>query len=152
MATVQEPRLWSKNDAFLESQLDRARQQVRSADLLLGLLGFLSLTAGYGLAMILLDRWLELPSQQITPVHRPTAPIRKNQVFRFAILRSLPSGIENRPQDSERIQRDAPTPGIGLSVVEFALIEALYDFNAVEMNSSPPQRGNLSDPQRTNNH
>src|SRR6266853_1738332 len=97
----------------------------------------------------LLSCWLELPPQQITPVHRSAAPIRKNQVFRFAILRPLPNGIENRPQDSEGIQRNAPMTSIGLSVVEFALIEALYDFNAVEMNSSPPQRGNLSDPQRT---
>jgi len=62
MATVQEPKLAGKHDAFLELQLNRARQRVRSADVLLGLLGFLSLTAGYGLAMILLDRWLELPA------------------------------------------------------------------------------------------
>src|SRR5438128_11784293 len=96
----------------------------------------------------LLSCWLELPPQQITPVHRSAAPIRKNQVFRFATLRlrPLPSRIENRPQDSERIQRDAPTTSISLSAVEFALIESLYDFNTVGMNSSPPQRGNLSDP------
>jgi len=71
----------------------------------------------------LLGCWLEL-TQQITPVHRSAAPIRKNQVFRFAILRPLPNGIENRPQDSEGIQRNAPMTSIGLSVVEFALIEA----------------------------
>jgi len=85
--------------------------------------------------------WLEVPPQQITPVYRPAAPIRKNQVLWFAILRPLPNGIENPPQDSERIQRNAPTTSIGLSVVEFAFIEALNDFNAVGLNSSPPQRG-----------
>ncbi len=58
----------------------------------------------------------------------------------------------NSPQDSERIERNTPTPSVGLGVVEFAFLQAFYDFDTVGMNSSPPQRGNFSDPQRTDNH
>ncbi len=85
----------------------------------------------------LLDCWLEMAPQQITTIHGSPAFIRKNQIFRFAILRPLPSRVENCPQDSERIQRNAPMPCIGLGVVEFAFVEAFYDFDTIGMNSSP---------------
>jgi hypothetical protein len=51
-----------KYDAFVEAQLRRARQRIRGLDLAAAGLGFLALTLGYGLAMALCDRWLELPS------------------------------------------------------------------------------------------
>src|SRR5437763_10284723 len=101
---------------------------------------------------MLLDHSLHSRPQQITTIHCSTSLVRKSQIFRLAMLRPLPSCVENCPQDSERIERNATTPSICLGVVEFAFIEAFYDFNAVGMNSSPPQRGYLSDTQRTNNH
>jgi hypothetical protein len=75
----------------------------------------------------LLDSWLEMPPQQITTIHSSPALIRKHQIFRFAIFRPLPCRIENSPQDSERIKRNAPTPSIGLRVVEFAFVKAFYE-------------------------
>ena len=47
-----------------------------------------------------------MPPQQIATIHGSPAFIRKNQIFRFAIFRPLPSRVENCPQDSERIQRN----------------------------------------------
>jgi hypothetical protein len=61
MATVQEPRSRPKYDDFLDARLNRARQQVRAADLTVASLGLIALTFGFGLVMLLLDRWLELP-------------------------------------------------------------------------------------------
>src|SRR5438105_2073624 len=61
MATVLEPRSRQKYDDFLDARLNRARQQVRFADLTVAALGLVALTFGFGLVMLLLDRWLELP-------------------------------------------------------------------------------------------
>jgi hypothetical protein len=63
------------------------------------------------------------------------------------MLRSLPSALQNRPQDSIRIKRNAPATGIGLGIVELALVEALHDFDSIRLNSLLTQSGDLSDPQ-----
>ena len=68
----------------------------------------------------LLDRWLELPPQQIPPVHRTAFCVRENQIARISIFRPLPRRIQHAPQDSERIERNAPATSIGFSIVEFA--------------------------------
>ena len=60
--------------------------------------------------------------------------------------------LANRPQDSVRIERNAPASSIGLGIVEFAFVESLYDFDSIRMNSLPTQSRNLPDPQRTHNH
>jgi collagen type III alpha len=62
MATVQEPRSRPTYDDILDARLNRARQQVRAADLTVAALGLVALTFGFGLVMLLLDRWLELPT------------------------------------------------------------------------------------------
>ncbi len=60
MATVQEPRSRPKYDEFLDARLERATQQVRSADLAVAGLGLVALTFAFGMVMLLLDKWLEL--------------------------------------------------------------------------------------------
>jgi len=68
MATVQPPPAASsaaappKHELFVEEQLRHARRRIRNLDLLAASLGFLVGTLVYGLGMILLDRWLNLPS------------------------------------------------------------------------------------------
>lgn len=61
MPTLQEPGLRSKYDAYLNLKLERARQRVRATELAIGSLGLLALTFAYGLVMLLLDRWFDLP-------------------------------------------------------------------------------------------
>lgn len=61
MATVQEPRPRAKYDSLLHAHLEHARGRVRNADLLVGLLGLLSLVLAFGVAMMLADRWFVLP-------------------------------------------------------------------------------------------
>ena len=49
-----------QTEAFVESQLARARVRIRLIDLGAALLGFLILTLSYAFVMALLDRWLDL--------------------------------------------------------------------------------------------
>lgn len=51
-----------KHDAYVESQLDRARRRIRTLDLTTALLGFLAGTLAYGIVMALLDNALDLSS------------------------------------------------------------------------------------------
>lgn len=65
MATVKEPARStapSKNEAFVEQQLQRARTRIRLLDSTSALLGLCVGTLVFCLGMMLLDRWLELPS------------------------------------------------------------------------------------------
>jgi hypothetical protein len=65
MATAQAPSSRpapAKHEAFLEGQLHRAVARVRTFDLLVGLFIFLIISLLYGLTLIVLDAWLELPS------------------------------------------------------------------------------------------
>ncbi len=52
----------SKNDAFVESQLDRARRRIRFLDVTTALLGLFAGTLAFGLGMAILDSLLELPT------------------------------------------------------------------------------------------
>jgi hypothetical protein len=81
-----------------------------------------------------------LPPQQIAPVYRPSASIGEYQIARISMLRPLPEGFQNTPQDSEGIEWDAPASGIGLGVVELAFIESLDDIDSVRVNSFPTLR------------
>jgi hypothetical protein len=100
----------------------------------------------------LFDRRLELPPQQIPPVHRTTFCVRENQVARISMFEPLPRRIQHPPQDSVRIERNAPATSIGFGIVEFAFVETLHDFDSIRMDSLPTQSRNLSDPQRTHDH
>jgi hypothetical protein len=51
-----------KYEAFVETQLARARERVRYLDLAAAGLGLLILTLIYGLVLALCDRWLDLPA------------------------------------------------------------------------------------------
>ncbi len=64
MSTVSQvrPSPASKYETFVEEQLARARNRIRLLDLAAAGLGFLIVTLGYGLLMVVLDRLLELPS------------------------------------------------------------------------------------------
>ncbi len=64
MSTVSQvrPSPASKYETFVEEQLARARHRIRLLDLAAAGLGFLIVTLGYGLLMVVLDRLLELPS------------------------------------------------------------------------------------------
>src|SRR2546423_2181695 len=52
----------SKNDAFVDGQLERARRRIRFLDLTTALLGLLAGTLAFGLVMAILDSVLELPA------------------------------------------------------------------------------------------
>ena len=52
----------AKHEAFVEQQLRRARFRIRAFDTSAALLGFFVGTLVYGLGMVFLDRWLDLPS------------------------------------------------------------------------------------------
>ena len=90
-----------------------------------------------------------MPTQQIAPIHRTSFCIGENEILRFPVLRSLPGRIQNCPQDSVGIERNAPASSIGLGIVEFAFVETFHDFDSIRVNSHPTQSCNLSDPQRT---
>lgn len=64
MSTVSQARTSpaGKYETFVDAQLARARTRIRFLDLAAAGLGFLIVTLGYGLAMVVLDRLLELPS------------------------------------------------------------------------------------------
>lgn len=64
MSTVSQvrPSPVSKYETFVEEQLARARNRIRLLDLAAAGLGFLIVTLGYGLLMVVLDRLLELSS------------------------------------------------------------------------------------------
>src|SRR5207249_3733582 len=49
----------AKYDAFVDGQLKRARQRIRTLDLTTGLLGFVAGSLAFALGMALCDRWLE---------------------------------------------------------------------------------------------
>jgi hypothetical protein len=76
----------------------------------------------------LLDRWLELPPQQIAPVYRSSACIGENQISRIAIPRPLPSCTLNTLQDSERIKGDAPRPASVFRIIKFAFVKTALRF------------------------
>jgi hypothetical protein len=97
----------------------------------------------------LFDRGLQMPTQQVAPVHRTSFCIGENEILRFPVLRCLSGCIQNRPQDSVGIERNAPPSSIGLGIVEFAFVKTFDDFDSIRMNSLPTQSCNLSDPQRT---
>ena len=62
MAVVQPPPKWNnRHERFVERQLRRASQRVRLLDVAQGALGAITVVLCYGLAMILLDRWLQFP-------------------------------------------------------------------------------------------
>ena len=63
MATVREPVKPSANryEQFVRQELSRAVRRVRFLDLARAGLGLLVATMAYGLVMILLDKWLNLP-------------------------------------------------------------------------------------------
>jgi len=61
MATAQAPRPRAKYDALLEAHIEHARSRVRNSDLLTGSLGLICLLLGFGVAMVLADRWFVLP-------------------------------------------------------------------------------------------
>ncbi|MBL8795447.1 MAG: DUF4175 family protein [Planctomycetia bacterium] len=52
----------TKHEAFVEQEIQRAVGRIRLFDILGALFGLAILTLGYGLGMILLDRWLEFPA------------------------------------------------------------------------------------------
>jgi hypothetical protein len=52
----------AKYEAFVENQLSRARQRIRLMDLSAAALGYVIVTLLYGLAVALLDSWLQLPA------------------------------------------------------------------------------------------
>ena len=52
----------STTEVYVEDQIQKARQRVRSTDLGRATLQLLLLTAGYAVVMAFLDRWLQLPS------------------------------------------------------------------------------------------
>src|SRR5437762_860158 len=62
MATVQEPRPASRHDAFVETQLARARGRIRACDVAVAALGLVSGTLAFGLLMLLVDRTWVLPA------------------------------------------------------------------------------------------
>jgi hypothetical protein len=62
MATVQEPRERARFESFLDERLETTRGRVRFADLAVGGFGLATLTLGFGLVMLALDRWLVLPA------------------------------------------------------------------------------------------
>src|SRR5262249_15204349 len=64
MATAQAPSRTapSKHEAFVEAQLGRALGRIRTFDLLAGVFVFLIASLLYGLLLIGLDAWLQLPS------------------------------------------------------------------------------------------
>jgi len=78
-----------------------------------------------------------MPTQQVAPVHRAAVCVGKNEIIRFPILRSQPCGIQNRPQDSVGIERNAPATGIGLGIIELAFVETFHDFDSIRMDSLP---------------
>src|SRR4051794_36819178 len=63
MATVQDaPRSVPRHESFVDAELARARGRIRAQDVGLAALGLVVGTLVYALGMILLDRWLQLPS------------------------------------------------------------------------------------------
>ena len=93
----------------------------------------------------LFDCGFEVPTQQIAPVHGASFCVGENEIMRFPIPRPPPGCIQNRPQDSVGIERNAPATGVGLGVVELAFVEAFHDFDLIRMNSLPAQSGDLTD-------
>src|SRR5262245_43123616 len=61
MATDLQPAPLPKHEAYVEKQLGRARSRIRFLDLAVAGLGFLILTLGYALLMVVLDRAFQLP-------------------------------------------------------------------------------------------
>src|SRR5438067_2374441 len=59
MATVQTP---PRHETFVEAELARARGRIRSQDVGIAALGLVVGTLAYALGMVLLDRWLQLPT------------------------------------------------------------------------------------------
>src|SRR5262245_49426314 len=68
MATVQEPRSARRAEQFVQQELARAVRRVRLLELTRAALGLVIAVMAYGLTMMLLDRWLNLPQavRQIT--------------------------------------------------------------------------------------
>src|SRR6201987_2992521 len=87
-----------------------------------------------------------MATQQVAPIHRASVCIGENEIIRFPILRSLPGCVQNRPQDSVGIERDAPATGIGVGIVEFAFVETFHDFDSIRLKSLPTQSRALSEP------
>src|SRR5262249_29215086 len=63
MATVQEPvkSSLSRYERFVQQELGRATRRVQLLDLGRAALGFVAVTLVFGLSMMLLDKWLNLP-------------------------------------------------------------------------------------------
>src|SRR5215218_6865580 len=63
MATVQDPAKQgaARHDRFVQDQLTQATRRVRMLDVLAAALGLVIGVLAFGLAMILLDRWIQLP-------------------------------------------------------------------------------------------
>ena len=51
----------TKNDTFVEAQIDRARRRIRMLDLTTALLGLFAGVLAFGVVMALLDYWFTLP-------------------------------------------------------------------------------------------
>lgn len=64
MATVQDPvkQPGARHERFVEDQIAQATRRVRMLDVMAAALGLAIGVMGFGLAMILIDRWLQLPS------------------------------------------------------------------------------------------